>query len=96
MRYRCQVARDEGFGNPILEQVVERPEVALSKPTDPGIYYVRTSTIDPTGYEGGFSPPQTFEIIKPKPVEPKPDHTGTYILGASFVGLIGLLFLVLP
>jgi hypothetical protein len=93
MSYRCQIALEESFQNPILEKKVDRPEISLPKPEAPGIYYVRTSTIDPTGYEGGFSPPQSFEI-KPvevvKPVEVKRDWTGVYILG-----VMGLLFLLL-
>jgi hypothetical protein len=93
MSYRCQIALEESFQNPILEKKVDRPEISLPKPEAPGIYYVRTSTIDPTGYEGGFSSPQSFEI-KPvevvKPVEVKRDWTGLYILG-----IMGLLMLLL-
>jgi hypothetical protein len=96
MSYRCQIAREEGFLNPILEKKVDQPEISLPRPEAPGIYYVRTSTIDPTGYEGGFSPPQSFEIKPPVVVmEVKKDCTNAYILGTSIVGLLGILLLVL-
>ncbi|MDA8125997.1 MAG: FecR domain-containing protein [Deltaproteobacteria bacterium] len=90
MSYRCQIAREESFHNPILEKRVTGPEIALPTPREPGIYYVRTSTIDPTGYEGGFSPPQSFEI---GPGEAKKGWEAC-ILGG--VGLAALLLLILP
>jgi hypothetical protein len=96
MSYRCQIALEDGFLNPIIERKVDRPEISLPKPEAPGIYYVRTSTIDPTGYEGGFSPPQSFEIKPPVVVkEVKKDCTNAYILGTSIVGILGVLLLIL-
>jgi hypothetical protein len=94
MSYRCQIALDESFLNPIIERKVDRPEISLPRPEAPGIYYVRTSTIDPTGYEGGFSSPQSFEIkpVAVKPVEVKRDWTGVYIFGG--MGLLLLLLLL--
>ncbi|NPU83660.1 MAG: LysM peptidoglycan-binding domain-containing protein [Syntrophaceae bacterium] len=62
MTYRCQIAREESFRKPVVDEKVNRPEITLSRPADPGVYYVRTSTIDAEGFEGGFSPPQSFEI----------------------------------
>ena len=62
MSYRCQIARNDNFTDILTEQKVKEPRMILEKPKEPGIYYVRTSTIDPDGYEGGFSDPQTFEI----------------------------------
>lgn len=93
MSYRFQVAREESFQNPFIERKVDRPEITLPKPEEPGIYYVRTSTIDSTGYEGGFSPPQSFEVkrVEVKPVEVKCDWTGAYILGIMGVLLLLLL-----
>lgn len=86
MSYRCQVARDESFLNPVIERKVNKPEILFPKPVESGIYYVRTSTIDPSGYEGNFSAPQTFEI------KSNDDHwivLGTY-------GLMALVILLLP
>jgi len=62
MTYRCQVARDANFTEILTEQKVTEPRVTFDRPDRPGVYHVRTSTIDPDGYEGGFSDPQTFEI----------------------------------
>ncbi len=39
MSYRCQIARDEGFQNLLIERKVDRPEVVLPRPEKPGIYY---------------------------------------------------------
>ncbi|MHB8771101.1 MAG: FecR family protein [Syntrophales bacterium] len=93
MSYRCQVSREEGFGNILLERKVDRPEIVIPRPGEPGIYYVRTSTIDPTGYEGGFSSPQSFEIkpveVKP-PAEEKQDWTA-----ATVLGVVVILFILL-
>jgi hypothetical protein len=96
MSYRCQIALEESFLKPIIEKKVDRPEISLPKPEAPGVYYVRTSTIDPTGYEGGFSSPQSFEIKPPVVVkEVKKNCTNAYILGTSIVGFLGILLLIL-
>lgn len=86
MSYRCQIARDESFLNPVIERQVNQPEILFPKPAEPGVYYVRTSTIDPSGYEGSFSAPQNFEI--------KSSNGYWVILGAY--GLMALLILLLP
>ena len=92
MSYRCQIARDESFQNLFIERKVDRPEITLPKPEAPGVYYIRTSTIDSTGYEGGFSPPQSFEI---KRAEVKEECTSPCILGVSILGIVGLFMLIL-
>jgi hypothetical protein len=81
----------------LTERKVDRPEIVLPRPEEPGVYYVRTSTIDPTGYEGEFSVPQSFEIkrIEITQVESKKDCMDVRILGASLIGMVGLLLLVL-
>lgn len=86
MSYRIQVAKDEQFLKPILIQTVNRPEMAMPRPSESGTYYVRTSTIDSDGYEGGFSAPQSFEI--------KSDKEIWVVLGTY--GFIALLLLLLP
>jgi hypothetical protein len=96
MSYRFQIAREEDFQNLFLERKVDRPEITLPEPEVPGLYYVRTSTIDPTGYEGGFSLPQSFEIKRAEvKVEVKKDCTTPCILGASFLCFFSLLLLLL-
>ncbi len=90
MSYRCQISREEDFKTLLIEQKVDRPEIAIPRPEEPGIYYVRTSTIDPTGYEGGFSPPQSFEIkrVEVKPAEVKYDWTAAAVLGVVLIVFI--------
>ncbi len=86
MTYRCQIAREESFRNPVVDERVGGPEITLPKPTDPGIYYVRTSTIDSDGFEGGFSPPQSFEIE---------DRAGYWAMFGTFSAMI-LMVLIMP
>jgi len=92
MSYRCQIARDDGFQNLFVEKHVDRREIVLPKPEEPGVYYIRTSTIDSTGYEGKFSPPQSFEI---KRAEKKDESTFPCIIGLSVLGVAGLFMLIL-
>lgn len=85
MSYRCQVAQDEHFSRIIVEQKVNVPWIAFEKPKKPGLYFVRTSTIDSDGYEGRFSEPQTFEIER--------DREMWVVLGTYGVMLLIILLL---
>ncbi len=67
VRYHFQVARDEQFKDVMADQVLDKPETTIPRPEDSGVYYVRTSAIDATGYEGDYSTPQTFEVKTPFP-----------------------------
>ncbi len=82
MTYHCQIARDAHFSTLILDENVKKPEITLPRPKSAGTYYVRTSSIDPNGYEGEFSPSQSFEVKRRWP-----------LLG--IVGLLGAALLVL-
>ncbi len=62
MTYHFQMARDKGFQNVVHDAVVEQPEITVDKPRKSGTYYVRVSGIAPDGYEGRFSPPQSFKV----------------------------------
>lgn len=62
IKYHFQMAKDEGFKEILLDTRLEKSEITLKKPKDPGTYYVRTSSIDKKGREGSFSTPQSFEI----------------------------------
>ncbi|HPC04967.1 MAG TPA: FecR domain-containing protein [Syntrophales bacterium] len=88
LSYRCQISREEGFGKLFFEKIVDRPEIVVPGPEDPGFYYVRVSAIDPTGYEGGFSPPQSFEVWPP-PIET--DWAGAFVMGTVALLLVLLL-----
>lgn len=67
--YRFQMARDREFTDPVIDRRLERPEISVTKPAEPGIYSVRTSAIDAKGREGAFSKPQSFEVKKRFPYE---------------------------
>jgi hypothetical protein len=69
MTYRFQMAREREFSAPLIDRTLERPEISIPKPAEPGIYFVRTSAIDTKGHEGTFSKPQSFEIKKRLPYE---------------------------
>lgn len=82
--YHFQLAQDQGFSIILLDQRLESPFAVFPKPETPGTYYVRTSCVDPKGYEGGFSQPQSFEIKKRFPY---------WILGVTGAALLFFLTL---
>jgi hypothetical protein len=60
------MAKDREFREILIDQRIDQSSVLIPKPK-PGVYYVRTSSIDSKGYEGEFSKPQSFEIKPPSP-----------------------------
>ncbi|MDH4264920.1 MAG: hypothetical protein OEW45_04715, partial [Deltaproteobacteria bacterium] len=66
------MARDAGFKEIIVARELEKPEITLPKPEEIGTYYVRTKGIDPDGYAGDFSLPQSFAVRPPPPPPPLP------------------------
>lgn len=62
MKYHFQMARDKEFQSTVHDATVEVPEITVDKPRKSGTYYVRVSGIAPDGYEGRFSPPQSFKV----------------------------------
>jgi hypothetical protein len=83
--YRFQMARDEEFQEILYEDKLSEAEATLQRPKEAGTYYVRTSAIDKAGYEGEFSPPQSFEIERKFPYA---------VLGVVIT--MGLIFLLVP
>jgi hypothetical protein len=67
--YHFQLAKDKDFKELILDKILDKAEISLEKPKDPGVYHVRTSSIDKKAREGDFSPSQSFEIKKRTPYE---------------------------
>jgi hypothetical protein len=66
--YHVQVARAENFLDPILDTKVDRPEITLPLSRETGRYFVRVSTIDPSGQEGAFSPALSVESKSSSPL----------------------------
>jgi hypothetical protein len=60
--YHFQMAKDVDFKEILVDKKVDKPEVTLEKPKEPGAYHVRTSSIDKKNREGEFSPSQSFEV----------------------------------
>lgn len=90
--YHFEMAKDAEFKEILVNKKLDKPEITVEKPKDPGVYYVHTSSIDRKDREGEFSPPQSFEIEKPKP-QPQPFPYG--VLG-GIVAIIGLILLLAP
>ncbi|MCX5813313.1 MAG: FecR domain-containing protein [Proteobacteria bacterium] len=65
--YHFQIANDADFKGILLDKKIDKSEIAFEKPADPGIYHVRTSSIDTKGREGDFSPSQSFEVERKFP-----------------------------
>jgi len=65
--YHFQMAKDAAFNHIIINEKLDKPDITIKKPEEPGQYYVRTSAIDSEGYEGDFSLPQIFETKKEFP-----------------------------
>lgn len=84
--YHVQLATDATFDKPLVDRKVTKPEISLKTPEKAGVYYCRISSIDADGYEGSFSPPQTFEIKRWWPY-----YTAGGLLGAAGIVLILLL-----
>jgi FecR protein/LysM domain len=84
--YHFQMASDKAFGSVIVDRKVDRPETVIERPAEPGIYYVRTSGIDSTGYEGDFSPAQSFEVES---------EVNYMLIGGAAGAVIGTVLLIL-
>ncbi len=62
MTYHFQMAKDPAFKKILLDKNTEQADIRIDKPEDSGTYYVRVSALDPDGYEGEFTAPQSFKI----------------------------------
>ena len=62
MVYHFQMAEDRDFTKVHVDKKLTASEIALDKPKSSGTYYIRVSGIDADGFEGRFSPVQSFEV----------------------------------
>jgi hypothetical protein len=83
--YHFQLSRDPDFSAVLIERRLEKPEIVIEKPADPGRYYIRVSSIDSKGYEGSFSKPQSFVVKE-----------GSVALFIGVAAALGLIFSLLP
>jgi hypothetical protein len=60
-RWQLQMAGEPGFAAPLLERELAEPRVTLEG-LAPGVYWLRTRTIDADGAVAPFGPAQRFEI----------------------------------
>lgn len=64
MVYHFQMAEDREFTNIRVDEKLTSCEISLDKPKSSGTYFIRVRGIDVDGFEGRFSPAQTFEVEK--------------------------------
>lgn len=63
-RYRMQIARDEDFGDIVLDRQGDEPQWSMRK-LPPGTYFIRIQGIDPDGSSGPFGPARRFDVPIP-------------------------------
>jgi hypothetical protein len=85
MNYHFQMSQDPDFSTVLFEKRLDKPDIVIQRPGDPGKYYIRVSSIDKKGYEGTFSKPQSFILSE-----------GSVGLFLGIVATLGLLFSLLP
>ena len=85
MSYHFQMAKDQDFTAVLIDRRLEKPEIVIQKPEEPGKYYIRVSAIDSKGYEGSFAKPQSFTIKE-----------GSLFVFLGVVGTLCLIFSLLP
>ena len=84
--YHFQMAKDGEFGQVLVDRKLDKPEVTLPMPKEPGIYHVHTSSIDMKNREGEFSTPQSFEVKRGFP----------YGVVGGIAAAVGLILLLAP
>jgi hypothetical protein len=84
--YHFQMAKDAEFKEILVDKKLDKPEVTLQKPKEPGVYQVHTSSIDRKNHEGEFSASQSFEVEKRFP----------YGVLGGIAAAVGLILLLVP
>ena len=85
MSYHFQMAKNQDFSAVLIDTKLEKPEIVIQKPEEPGTYYIHVSAIDSKGYEGRFSKPQSLTL-----------REGSLALFLGAVGTLILIFSLLP
>ncbi|MCW8800351.1 MAG: FecR domain-containing protein [Desulfobacter sp.] len=85
MTYHFQMAKNPEFEKILLDKNTAQAEIRFNKPEDSGTYFVRVSALDPDGYEGEFTAPQSFKI----------ENSFYEKAGVVFTLVLGVLIIVL-
>ena len=80
-QYQIQVARDDTFETPVVDERIKESSYSMPLPEEPGKIYMRTKLIEADGFEGSWSTPQSMEIPAERP--------------AWMIGVIPLLIILL-
>ena len=64
--YHLQLARDENFQLPFVDELLSEAQYALKKPA-PGSYFLRVNAISADGFAGPWGATQTLSIPAPTP-----------------------------
>lgn len=57
-----QLARDATFTNIVSQSKLNKPEIVVEKPREPGTYFMRYRAIDPDGFVGPYSGSQKIDV----------------------------------
>lgn len=60
-KYQFQFARDAGFSNILIDQLVDKPEITLARPAG-GTYFMHARSIDSDGFAGPYGAPQEIKV----------------------------------
>jgi hypothetical protein len=60
-RWQVQIARDEAFAQPLLDQTVAEPQLLWREPPA-GAYFLRVKAIDADGFAGPYGQTQRIEV----------------------------------
>ena len=66
-QYQIQVARDDTFETPVVDERIKDSSYSMQRPEEPGKIYMRTKLIEADGFEGSWSTPQSLEIPAERP-----------------------------
>lgn len=85
VRWHVQLARDEAFGDRVLDARVDQAITSLeARELTPGPWWARVAAIDADGMEGRFSSPQRLAVTGIRLTEPQPGRAATAVaVGAS-------------
>ena len=66
-QYQIQVARDDTFETPVVDERIKESSYSMPRPEEPGKIYMRTKLIEADDFEGSWSTPQSLEISAERP-----------------------------